>query len=82
MRTRKSPSPSASPSGTRSLNYRINGGRTHDEDLKAWKGGETYGGDDNLHFDEYRAEIEDADPGDTVEVWFTGRTKAKPVHGQ
>ncbi|MET9481233.1 M14 family zinc carboxypeptidase [Streptomyces sp. NPDC006638] len=58
------------------LNYRINGGRTHDEDLKAWKGGETYGGDDNLHFDEYRAEVEDADPGDTVEVWFTGRTKA------
>lgn len=58
------------------LNYRINGGRTHDEDLKAWKGGETYGGEDNLHFDEYRAEVEDADPGDKVEVWFTGRTKA------
>ncbi|MFE3142693.1 M14 family zinc carboxypeptidase [Streptomyces scopuliridis] len=58
------------------LNYRVNGGRTHDEDLKAWKGGETYGGEDNLHFDEYRAEIEDARPGDTVEVWFTGRTKS------
>ncbi|MFD5031127.1 M14 family zinc carboxypeptidase [Streptomyces sp. NPDC058405] len=57
------------------LNYRINGGRTHDENLKAWKGGETYGGEDNLHFDEYRAEVEDADPGDKVEVWFTGRTK-------
>ncbi|MFI9583032.1 M14 family zinc carboxypeptidase [Streptomyces sp. NPDC052236] len=57
------------------LNYRINGGRTHDEDLKAWKGGETYGGKDNLHFDDYRAEVEDADVGDTVEVWFTGRTK-------
>lgn len=58
------------------LNYRINGGRTHDEDLRAWKGGETYGGEDNLHFDEYRAETEDAGPGDRVEVWFTGRTKS------
>ncbi|MFJ9027048.1 M14 family zinc carboxypeptidase [Streptomyces sp. NPDC102274] len=58
------------------LNYRVNGGRTHDEDLKTWKGGETYGGEDNLHFDEYRAEIEDARPGDTVEVWFTGRTRS------
>ena len=27
------------------LNYRVDGGRTHDEDLHAWKGGETYGGD-------------------------------------
>ncbi|MGR8011211.1 M14 family zinc carboxypeptidase [Streptomyces hypolithicus] len=58
------------------LNYRVNGGRTHDEDLERWKGGETYGGEDNLHFDAYRAEVEDAEPGDEVEVWFTGRTKA------
>ncbi|MFB6981771.1 M14 family metallopeptidase [Streptomyces scopuliridis] len=65
------------------LNYRVNGGRTHDEDLKSWKGGETYGGEDNLHFDEYRAEIEDARPGDTVEVWFTGRTKSgKPTSSE
>ncbi|MFJ3635857.1 M14 family zinc carboxypeptidase [Streptomyces sp. NPDC090112] len=55
------------------LNYRINGGRTHDEDLKAWKGGEVYGGEDNNWFDEYRAEVEGARPGDRVEVWFTGR---------
>ncbi|MEV7191807.1 M14 family zinc carboxypeptidase [Streptomyces sp. NPDC093510] len=57
------------------LKYRVNGGRTHDESLEAWKGGETYGGEDNLHFDEYRAQIEDARAGDKVEVWFTGRTK-------
>ncbi|MFI2214390.1 M14 family zinc carboxypeptidase [Streptomyces sp. NPDC020141] len=57
------------------LKYRVNGGRVQDEDLKPWKGGETFGGEDNLHFDEYRAEVEDADPGDTVEVWFTGRTR-------
>ncbi|MCT4355072.1 immune inhibitor A [Streptomyces sp. Je 1-79] len=56
------------------LKYRVNGGRTHSERLRAWKGGETYGGEDNLYFDQYRAEVEDADPGDTVEVWFTART--------
>ncbi|MFH8802983.1 M14 family zinc carboxypeptidase [Streptomyces sp. NPDC017936] len=57
------------------LKYRVNGGRTHDETLRPWRGGETYGGDDNLHFDEYRAEVEDARPGDKVEVWFTGEAK-------
>ncbi|MGV9881976.1 M14 family zinc carboxypeptidase [Streptomyces sp. NPDC003006] len=64
------------------LKYRVNGGRTHDEDLEAWKGGETYGGEDNLHFDQYRAEIEDARVGDKVEVWFTGRTKKGRTHSE
>ncbi|MFE2559184.1 M14 family zinc carboxypeptidase [Streptomyces sp. NPDC059352] len=59
----------------KTLKYRINGGRTHSEELDAWKGGETYGGEDNLYFDEYRAEVEDARPGDSVEVWFTARTR-------
>ncbi|MER6960790.1 MULTISPECIES: M14 family zinc carboxypeptidase [unclassified Streptomyces] len=57
------------------LKYRVNGGRTHDQALKAWKGGETYGGDDNLYFDEYRAKVRGGRPGDKVEVWFTGETK-------
>ncbi|WJV49486.1 M14 family metallopeptidase [Streptomyces flavofungini] len=60
---------------SKELNYRINGGRTHDEKLKAWKGGETYGGEDNLYFDQYRAEVEGARAGDKVEVWFSGRDK-------
>ncbi|MFE4263820.1 M14 family zinc carboxypeptidase [Streptomyces sp. NPDC056883] len=64
------------------LNYRINGGRTHDEDLEAWKGGEVYGGDDNNWFDEYRAEVEGAKPGDKVEVWFTGRDRGKQVSSE
>ncbi|WP_407839728.1 M14 family zinc carboxypeptidase [Streptomyces sp. DSM 116496] len=64
------------------LNYRINGGRTHDEDLKAWKGGEVYGGEDNSWFDEYRAEVEGAKPGDKVEVWFTGRDRGKQVSSE
>ncbi|MGW5057718.1 M14 family zinc carboxypeptidase [Streptomyces sp. NPDC004096] len=57
------------------LKYRVNGGRTKDASLKPWKGGRTYGGEDNLYFDEYRAEVRDGDPGDKVEVWFTGRTR-------
>ncbi|PRH78420.1 zinc carboxypeptidase [Streptomyces solincola] len=57
------------------LKYRVNGGRTWDQALKPWRGGETYGGEDNLYYDEYRAEVMDGEPGDTVEVWFTGRTR-------
>ncbi|MET9698091.1 M14 family zinc carboxypeptidase [Streptomyces sp. NPDC006529] len=64
------------------LNYRINGGRVHDEDLKAWKGGETYGGDDNNWYDQYRAAVEGARPGDKVEVWFTGRDGSKRVSSE
>ncbi|MER5996635.1 M14 family metallopeptidase [Streptomyces viridosporus] len=56
------------------LKYRVNGGRTHGEALRPWKGGERFGGEDNLHFDEYRAGIGHGEPGDEVEVWFTGRT--------
>jgi hypothetical protein len=56
------------------LKYRVNGGRTHERDLEPWQGGERYGGDDNLYFDEYRAEVEHGGPGDTVEVWFTGES--------
>ncbi|MEV5956354.1 M14 family zinc carboxypeptidase [Streptomyces sp. NPDC051987] len=58
------------------LRYRVNGGRTRDRALKSWKGGETYGGADNLYFDEYRAKVKDGGPGDRVEVWFTGETKS------
>ncbi|WP_405494207.1 M14 family zinc carboxypeptidase [Streptomyces sp. NBC_00096] len=57
------------------LNFNVNGGRTHDEDLKAWKGGDVYGGDDNNWFDEYRAKVDGTKPGDKVEVWFTGRDR-------
>ncbi|MFE9770077.1 M14 family zinc carboxypeptidase [Streptomyces sp. NPDC005931] len=58
------------------LKYRVNGGRTHDMALRPFKGGERFGGEDNLHFDEYRAEVKDGEPGDEVEVWFTGETRS------
>ncbi|MEE1754925.1 M14 family metallopeptidase [Streptomyces sp. SP18CS02] len=57
------------------LKYRVNGGRTYDQRLDAWEGGETYGGEDNIYYDQYRAEVRDGEPGDKVEVWFTARTK-------
>ncbi|GHH17201.1 M14 family metallopeptidase [Streptomyces rubradiris] len=58
------------------LKYRVNGGRILDQALRPWKGGETYGGEDNLYFDEYRARVRDGEPGDRVEVWFTGETRS------
>lgn len=59
----------------KTLAYRVNGGRAHTASLRPWKGGETYGGEDNIRFDQYRAAVRGPDPGDTVKVWFTGRTK-------
>ncbi|MEU5756700.1 M14 family zinc carboxypeptidase [Streptomyces sp. NPDC047829] len=58
------------------LKYRVNGGRVHDMALKPWRGGERYGGEDNLYFDEYRAKVKDGDRGDKVEVWFAGETRS------
>ncbi|MEU9985854.1 M14 family zinc carboxypeptidase [Streptomyces sp. NPDC048045] len=58
------------------LKYRVNGGRTLDQTLRPWKGGKAYGGADNLYFDEYRARVQDGEPGDRVEVWFTGETRS------
>ncbi|MFJ9341186.1 M14 family zinc carboxypeptidase [Streptomyces sp. NPDC101733] len=58
------------------LNFKVNGGRTHDDALKAWKGGDVYGGEDNNWFDEYRAKVDGTKPGDKVEVWFSGRDRS------
>src|SRR5690606_2685641 len=40
-----------------------------------WKGGERFGGEDDLYFDEYRARVRHGRPGDRVEVWFTGEDR-------
>ncbi|MGW3063708.1 zinc carboxypeptidase, partial [Streptomyces sp. NPDC001130] len=58
------------------LKYRVNGRRVLDQTLRPWKGGKTYGGKDDLYFDEYRAKVRDGVPGDKVEVWFTGETQS------
>ncbi|MFF4641948.1 M14 family zinc carboxypeptidase [Streptomyces sp. NPDC001389] len=64
------------------LNFRINGGRTHDDELRPWKGGDVYGGEDNNWFDQYRAEVDGTRPGDKVEVWFTGRDGGRTVSSE
>ncbi|MFF0746173.1 M14 family zinc carboxypeptidase [Streptomyces sp. NPDC004111] len=58
------------------LKYRVNGGKVHDQALRGWDGGEVYGDEDNTYFDDYRAKVKDGKPGDKVEVWFTGVTRA------
>ncbi|MFF9342159.1 M14 family zinc carboxypeptidase [Streptomyces sp. NPDC014773] len=64
----------------KTLHYRINGGRTHRAGVEAWDGGETYGGEDNLYYDQYRGEVRGARPGDSVEVWFSARGRdGKPT---
>ncbi|GAA3422728.1 hypothetical protein [Streptosporangium vulgare] len=54
------------------LRFRINGGSVSVRDLEEWDGGERYGDENDLYFAEYRAKVEGAQPGDEVEVWFTG----------
>ncbi|AQZ65583.1 putative zinc-binding carboxypeptidase [[Actinomadura] parvosata subsp. kistnae] len=58
--------------GAKALRYRINGGPTQTRSVSEWKGGERYGGENDLYFAEYRGTVSGAKPGDKVEVWFTG----------
>ncbi|TMR98973.1 M14 family metallopeptidase [Nonomuraea basaltis] len=54
------------------LRFRINGGPAQTRLLSEWKGGERYGGENDLYYAEYRANVSGAKPGDKVEVWFQG----------
>lgn len=54
------------------LRYRINGGPTQVTSVKEWAGGERYGDQNDVYYAEYRGTVKHQDPGDTVEVWFTG----------
>ena len=55
----------------RRMNYSINGGRTRRVPVAEWQGGERYGGEADVYYAEYRGTVKGAEPGDTVEVWFT-----------
>ena len=52
--------------------YRVNGGRLHVDDVKAWRGGERYGFEDKDYYAEYRGTVRGTRTGDRVEVWFAG----------
>ena len=56
----------------RRMRYRINSGRTRSASVSAWRGGERYGDENDTYYAEYRGTVRGADPGDEVEVWFTG----------
>ncbi|MEV7625899.1 M14 family zinc carboxypeptidase [Actinoplanes sp. NPDC089786] len=63
----------------RKLHWRVNGGAERTAAVTAWRGGEVYGGTDNLYYDEYRGAVTGAPGGATVEVWFTGTAHGKRV---
>jgi Zinc carboxypeptidase/Immune inhibitor A-like, MAM domain len=54
------------------LHYRIDQGAERTTGINPWKGGQVYGGHDNLYYDEYRGQIQGAKPGAKVEFWFSG----------
>ena len=58
------------------LNYKINNGKTKTASVSEWKGGETYGGDENDHYyAEFRGQVKGTRAGDKVKVWFSGEKK-------
>jgi hypothetical protein len=54
------------------LNFSINGGPADRAPVSEWDGGERYGDEGDVHYAEFRGQIDAAGPGDSVEVWFTG----------
>jgi hypothetical protein len=58
------------------LNYRINGvGPVHEATTSPWNGGDRFGGPGQEYYRFMRGEVgltTNLDPGDSVEVWFTG----------
>ena len=59
------------------VNYRINGGRVRTDPVHEWEGGERYGDTNDDYYAEFRATI-DANVGDSVQVWFSGRNVVRP----
>ena len=54
------------------LRYKINGGHTRTADTETWRGGETFGEGYDDYYGVRRGEVTGTDPGESVEVWFTG----------
>ena len=59
------------------LRYRIAGGREQSADVREWRGGERYGDTNDRYYGEFRGTIRGVKPGQSVEVWFTGRKKSR-----
>jgi hypothetical protein len=54
------------------LRYSVNGGPARSVPVKEWKGGERYGDTGDDFYAEFRGSVTGTNPGDRVEVWFTG----------
>jgi hypothetical protein len=54
------------------MHYQIDGGRTRTTSVREWRGGERYGDENDHYYAEYRGTVRGADPGDDVQVWFSG----------
>ncbi len=54
------------------LKYSVNDGQTQSSRTWQWRGGERYGKTHNDYYAEFRGKVRRTQPGDSVEVWFTG----------
>jgi murein tripeptide amidase MpaA len=63
----------------KTLHYKINGGKEVKKQVAEWQGGERYGFEGTDYYAEYRGAVSGAEPGDSVEVWFSGQTNAKDL---
>ena len=59
------------------LRYRVDGGRTRTTGVREWRGGERYGGENDVYYAEFRGVVRGVRPGQQVEVWFTGNRRGK-----
>ncbi|TDB87434.1 M14 family metallopeptidase [Actinomadura sp. 7K534] len=66
----------------KTMHYRINGGRTHHDLVREWRGGERYGDENDHYYGEFRGKVRSQRPGDEVEVWFSGWKGWKRVESE
>jgi hypothetical protein len=64
--------------GDITLNYSINDGAVQTAPTTEWDGGERYGGPGDVYYRNVRGPVTDTEPGDTIEVWFTGGGYTSP----
>jgi hypothetical protein len=58
--------------GAVTINYRVNGGSTRTAATSEWNGGERFGGPGDVYYHVMRGQVTGTNPGDRVEVWFSG----------
>ena len=58
--------------GPVTVNYRINGGAVKTAPTSEWAGGERSGDSGDVHYRIVRGIVTGTQPGDSVQVWFTG----------